>query len=345
MRIHIAYADFPHEMNTSIWRCFIPYYALLERGHKVTISHYSVDEPDGIDAILIERNVFDRGLQKRMKKLKRDRVKVVVTFDDAYHLMPGYYKQKQNWTTQLLDDFRHGLELASVVIAPSELLCRDYDRYCKQIKYVPNYYDKSIYHIESRQRRDGFNIFWSGTTHYHSIKDSGVLDGLGEVCCDNRNMNVVVACPDGRVISLLERHVPHDQIVNIDLSKGAVVSGKVDLSLHSLLSWINIDHFSSIIGQFADLGIAPLCGEYDRRRSWVKAVDFAVHGLPFLATDYEPYQGVGATLVDNGNWGQALQSMVSDNSLRELSASSLGMGLAGMSIQDNIEVYEEVLGV
>ena len=63
-----------------------------------------------------------------------------------------------------------------------------------------------------------------------------------------------------------------------------------------------------------DIGVAPLSGPYDQRRSWIKGIEYLLGGIPWVATTGEPYGDIAdlGTLVPNGveAWEDALESKI-----------------------------------
>jgi len=108
--------------------------------------------------------------------------------------------------------------------------------------------------------------------------------------------------------------------------------------------WTPLDKYADFVARTADIGIAPLAGEYDRRRSWVKATEFGLLGLPLVASNLEPYWGTGALLVRNepDDWYDLLKDLVANPPLRKRMARPLQEFVATQAMQDNIKVYEEL---
>ena len=54
--------------------------------------------------------------------------------------------------------------------------------------------------------------------------------------------------------------------------------------------------------------------EYDKRRSRIKSLEYCALKIPWIATDFPPYEGMReyGTLVQNGldNWKKGLEEMV-----------------------------------
>ena len=74
--------------------------------------------------------------------------------------------------------------------------------------------------------------------------------------------------------------------------------------------------------QSFDIGLAPLCGpeyeqgeRYDKRRSWLKAVEYLLTGVPWIGSDgivYEKLDGQGGFVVENSpeTWADGLRRVL-----------------------------------
>jgi hypothetical protein len=97
VRLHIAFADYDSEYNTSVWRCRIPALGLERAGHDVSESHYLDILQYDAEVYLVERNLQDSRLVESVSRLRKAGKRIVVTFDDAYSLMPDYSPTKGSW--------------------------------------------------------------------------------------------------------------------------------------------------------------------------------------------------------------------------------------------------------
>ena len=327
MRIHFAFGDFFQEFNTSVFRAQIPSAELLARGHDTTISHFNflneIEPP--IDAVIVERNLFEPFVIDQIRRFKSLGVKVVATWDDAYALMPETVFSKRTWREGNLHLFNRALKLCTLGITPSKLLCQDYERYCK-MAYVPNYFDESLYEGLQKKSNDGqIGIVWGGNdTHLESVLHSGILDALHHVT--RRNKRVVVHCVSAnpKILRLFQDVLPPAQFRGY--------------------GWMPLEKWPAFVAEHADIGIAPLYGEYDRRRSWIKAVDFGMLGIPLITSDYEPYRDLPVISVKNEveEWQTALRDMILSADWRDEVGARLKDAIQKLSIQKNVGVYEEL---
>lgn len=321
MRIHFAFADSHMEYNTSLFRCLIPAEELRRRGHEVTAAHYStLCEYDHLDACIIERNLFDPELVEQFYRLKDAGTRVIVTFDDAYHLMPFLpddYPSKGTWTPNALSLFRRTLRCADAVIVPSRKLAE-----CYHADYVPNFYDAELYeNVAHTPDPVRIRILWGGNdSHYNGLVGSHVIEALERIC--KRHPEVVVrVVGTSKTLSVFLKHLPRRQL--------------------EVFTWQPLQQWIDVVAD-SDIGIAPLEGEYDQYRSWVKAVDYGVLGIPFVATQNEVYLETGAMLVPNDDWYNALTTLIVNPQARRLAGDLLHCWMEDQSIQKNGHVYEHL---
>jgi len=75
------------------------------------------------------------------------------------------------------------------------------------------------------------------------------------------------------------------------------------------------DQWPRTVASF-DIGVAPLYGPYDQRRSWIKGLEYMLGKVPWVATGGEPYRDIKAygRLLPNGtnNWIEALEFSIAN---------------------------------
>jgi len=98
-----------------------------------------------------------------------------------------------------------------------------------------------------------------------------------------------------------------------------------------------------------DVGIAPLRRHlFNDSKSWIKALEYAAHGIPTVATDYGPYpkfveHGVTGFLADSpAQWLESLTAL-HDMALREDMRQAVFAKAKENTIEENVCLYEEVL--
>ncbi len=315
MKIVYIYADNPQEWNCSEWRCAVPTRA-FRRDRRHMAQMFSIQDftshtaevrtaCEAADIILVQRNLRGPVLPAILHWKARGKV-VVADFDDAYNLMPatnvsyGYWMlgevvgtngQKEKLNPPPLTQFRWGLRLVHAATVPSKRLADDWQAYTP-VYYVPNYIDLEKYENIAPQPHSGLIIGWGGSmSHLQSFTGSGVAAALKRVCRARPQVKVAIHTSDYRVFEQLA--LPPEQKM--------------------LMPWVPYGEWPRQLAQF-DIGLAPLHGAYDDRRSWIKVLEYMVMKIPWVASDspaYADFRSYG-WLVKNtpGAWERLLLDMV-----------------------------------
>lgn len=371
MKILFLYADEATEINCSQWRCIIPAQVINETGeHEARcFSVWDVSKQDFFpqiewaDLIVVERLGWGP-VAEFIRLFKAMGKKVILDFDDAYHLMPSsvsthilwranYTKapkgidpsEADGWGTtrsgkriplvkkfgHILAEFRRTLKMVDAFSTPSELLTADFANLNLKHYVIRNYPDLSRpeWHTKKKDHGQQVVIGWGGSaTHYESFRQSGIISALNQVIRQYPFVRFWI-CAGGQATVELLRLPPEKLVV---------------VHHQPFREWpLILDHF--------DIGIAPLAGKYDDRRSWIKVLEYAAKGIPWLATDAPPYQGCkGGLLVKNKpkHWYRCLMNLIESHELRSNLSSEGQRWARGMGIDDHIGerlgIYEEVLG-
>ena len=355
MKIVFVFADSEEEWNSSEWRCAVPYRAInrsgLHRASLLSIHDFANHTPqaqevcNAADVIVVERNLFGPVLSAIQYWKARDKA-IVANFDDAYSLMPPSNLNYQFWGEGVsrttgekiqpppLTQFKWGLRMVHAAIVPSRRLAEDWQSYTNMF-YVPNYIDLSLYQNVSSEQHEGIVIGWGGSiSHLQSFVDSGVAEALRRVCRARPQVKVMICGNDLRIPKALG--LPAKQVI--------------------LQPWVSYREWPSVLSRF-DIGLAPLAGEYDERRSWIKVLEYLVMKIPWIASEGSPYQEFRSYgwLVKNTSlsWERVLLDVV-DHLVEYKEEASRDAYLTGISkaIDDNIDnilkplamVYQEALG-
>lgn len=319
MNVLYVYADGEHEMNCSKWNCLIPakYINKLE-GHTANTIHINDwvknDEnsqklSSEADIIVVERNYFGDTLTIIQYWKVRGKT-IIGIFDDAYHIMhpmnPSYRfwnygeirgrdregnEKVVNMNPTPIEQFKWGLKLLKGIQVPSVNLAKDWLTHTDTY-FVHNFLDWDKYeNIEPMYPHgdDEIIIGWHGSlSHYSSFVESGVLDALRKIGKKYPHVKVLLG-GDKRNFDNLE------------------VKNKV------FQPYVPEDQFTSLIKSF-DIGLAPLSGEYDKRRSWIKVLEYMALQVPWVATDYITYDELKpyGIVTENGytNWVAALSNAI-----------------------------------
>lgn len=150
------------------------------------------------------------------------------------------------------------------------------------------------------------NLLWRSSLPGRRRSHVGVVVGLvaaGEHKPDLEGLRIA------RVLKAIQDAHDHVSVVMLGL----------DLKLRERYvhaAWVPFDDLLGRVRDF-DIGLAPLVDSpFSRARSDVKLKEYAAAGVPWLASPVGPYVGFGeeqgGLLVDDGDWFDAIDALVSD---------------------------------
>jgi glycosyltransferase involved in cell wall biosynthesis len=320
VKVLYVYADSPKEWNCSEWNCIIPTKSINKTGNHTASAMYinefvknteeSQKQCAEADIIVVERNYFGDTLTM-MQFWKVRNKSVVAIFDDAYDIMHPQNISYNFWTHGELkykespdgpektahmkpppiEQFKWGLNMVKGVQVPSVNLAKDWSKY-NNTYYIHNFLDVDKYmNVEPLypHPKEEIVIGWCGSmSHYASFADSGVVQGLRKVASKYPHVKVLIG-GDKRVFDLLD------------------VRNKV------FQPYVPAEQWTSLL-KTLDIGLCPLAGEYDKRRSWIKALEWMALKVPWIASKYPTYDELHdyGLMTENGykNWAEAITEMV-----------------------------------
>jgi glycosyltransferase involved in cell wall biosynthesis len=358
MKVIYVYADSSLEWNCSEWRCAVPERAINRAGRNnaemLSIADFGENTPaaqalcESADVIVVQRNLFGPVLSAIQHWKARDKV-VIADFDDAYNLMPPDNVSYPFWSQGILNSpdgkpkrmdplpltqFKWGLRLVHAGTVPSKRLADDWQSFT-EMHYLPNFIDLKYYENITYQKHEGVIIGWGGSlSHLQSFSGSGVMTALKRVCRARPQVKVMICGSDRRIVEHLS--LPHDRII--------------------YRPWVPYNEWAQVLANF-DIGIAPLYGSYDERRSWIKVLEYMVMKIPWVASEGPAYQDLRAYgwLVKNtpSSWERVLLDIVDHlgDYKNEASGDPYLFGIS-QSVDENVNkilstyasIYERVMG-
>ncbi len=357
MDIVYVYADTPEEWNCSEWRCAIPARAINKtagnRAQLVWIEDFSLNRPQAraacttADLIVVQRNLFGRVLQA-ISYWQAQGKAVIADFDDAYDLLPETVGAHYFWRRALtpqpgpngqitwrklpfdpLVEFKRGLRLVHATTVPSKQLAADWQD-VTDVHIVPNYLDLEKYIFVQRRPHEGIILGWGGSvSHLDSFTGSGIFRALARIVAVHKEVRVLICGSDTRIFDQLPLPPEH----------------KIYQPFVPFARW------PQVLASF-DIGLAPLHGAYDQRRSWIKALEYMAMKIPWVGTQGAPYHDLAAYgwLVPNdpAAWEHALRTII--DHLEEYRArAALEPYLQGLMLSVDVNVdrilatYEDII--
>lgn len=352
MNILYVFSDKQENWNCGQWTLSFPLKAINATGKHTAkmVSLQAFNENSGLamqfceqaEIIVVQRNFFE-GVLARMQYWK-DRGKVLIaSFDDAYqythpsNISYKFWKQDtltiiQNGVSSehvmapsALEQFKTGLGIVHAATVPSRTLCVDWSGYT-DMYYLPNYIDTSLYtNLPETAHYPGIVIIgWGGSvSHLQSFTDSNILTAFKRVCAARPNVRIMIA-GDKRIIDQVP--VPDKQKIFQD--------------------YVPFDMWPLVMANF-DIGVVPLAGQYDARRSWIKPLELMLEKIPVIATSSPAYieleKYIGMVPNTTSGWANALIDRVDNINFYKTAAAGEAYQFA--MAQDVCKNVDNILGV
>lgn len=353
-----VFADQANEKNCSIWNCYNPSVAInkLGNGNKSHLFHVSEFVQNGpevqkaieeSDIIIVERNLFQDTMTMCAFWTVRNK-SIIGIWDDAYDRMVdtnvsysfwehGEVKlQNDKGETKIsymlpppLTQMKLTLKLLKGAQVVSKKLAEDWGKYTPTY-HVNNYLNMDRYkNAERLYPHDDIFIYWGGSlSHLYSFQNSGVLKALQNITEKYLNVKVLIS-GDKRVFDALQ-----------------LKPGK---KLYS--NFVPEEKFASLV-KTATIGLAPLIGEYDERRSWIKCLEYQILKIPWIASDLCTYAELRdyGILVENTPeaWEYAIAETIDNLPKYQEKANTISYEFAktqdiDLNIHKTLELYQKII--
>jgi glycosyltransferase involved in cell wall biosynthesis len=120
--------------------------------------------------------------------------------------------------------------------------------------------------------------------------------------------------------------------------------------VHASGEWVPIDQYPTMVNKYTDVGVVPLDDiPFNRGKSWLKGLEFAAAGRPFVASSTEPYlelhhgYGLGLMAAKPRDWVKQMRRLHDDADLaEELAATGLETVRTRMTYEENAHRWAEV---
>ncbi len=272
------------------------------------------------DLIILQRNLVHQSVFDAMEYWQGMGKPVAVDLYDAYQMLPWANPAHRFWVDNPehmepppLYMLEEGLRRAGHLIAPNRNLLQDWSHVAKGY-YVPNFARSEWWtqlptRDEAKRKNwalepDKITIGWGGSvSHYDAWWGTGIREAARALCHKYPNLVWVICGNDPRIFEQLP----------------------VPLSQKIMQEGVPPDQWPRMVKGF-DLGVAPLFGPYDQRRSWIKGLEYLLAGVPWVGTAGEPYRdlaGLGTLIANSPQaWEYHLDQKL--RNLRDEQASAQG---------------------
>lgn len=322
--------------TSSEWLCAVPAAVLNRtdtasaRVRAVAAVHIDHSIINWADVVVVERSTF-AVTELAIEVWKSHGKRVLLRFDDAYGVMPKMSSSYGVWHGMGIrgmtgyERFLATLPLFDSYSTPSKLLTEDLLPHHSSGVYIPNRPDMLHFPQPAPLRwlPKRFNLVWGGSMpHRQSWVGSEAADGVNDA---------LRKWPDEYRLLLLCDRPWFPELFKVP---------------YTTFPWVPIQEYRQRLKAVAHIGLAPLHGEYDMRRSWIKVLVYALLGIPWIASDAPPYQDCkGGWLVsdDRVEWEAAIGGIALPENYIDLRREGLQWAW-GEGIAEHIEEWTDWLG-
>ena len=189
----------------------------------------------------------------------------------------GNVSYEAELATHPLEQFKKGLKHLTAATTPSYILSSDWEEETPLFT-LSNYLDAKLYHNAKKHNNDPYIVLGYGASLSHTqiLNWSGIHVALRQILQERDNVRLLIV-GDERLVKQLP-----------------VRRDRVWFSPYT--SWWT---WQKTLKRY-DIGLAPLSGDYDDRRSSLKVAEYLMSGLPFVATKSPVYKKMWH--VDSGRF-------------------------------------------
>ena len=362
MKVLFVFSDSDSEWNCSQWRSLTPSDAINKYGedddHSATLmkvgdfeqfGHPLVQEmTNEHDVIIVQRNLLTEQIHKACDYWRNLGKLVCADLDDDYPRLTPQNPAHRFWLGERalvfkeefgmmpIEALTEGLRHVDALLSPSQLILDDWS------EIVPGYilrnYAQDEWYEGIEQKGlpgpdDDIVIGWGGSvSHYDSWIFSGLVEAMSALFDAFPRVKVKICGNDWRLLQAVEAAWPTGRWIH---QKGVPPS-----------------EWPKQVASF-DIGVAPLAGPeapkselYDNHRSHLKAAEYIICGVPWIASPgpvYEELDGIGGHRVgtnDQVSWFYALGETINLlESRKAASAALMKWGRENLTIQHNVQTY------
>lgn len=288
-----------------------------------TIVVRDVVAPDA-DVVVLQRPL-QANVAQSIPILQAKGVRVVVEIDDDFEHIS---RRNVSWPnvqptlnpTRNRAHLMRACELADLVTVSTPALAKVYGRHGR-VRVIPNCVPAS-YLLIRQEPHDDVYVGWSGSTETHPDDLQVTGGGVARAVAATGAKVAIV----GTGVGVRKR---------LGLAETPLASG-----------WRTLGDYPDAVAQF-DVGIVPLdLTQFNEAKSWLKGLEFAAVGVPFVASSTQQYralkaEGAGLLAETPRHWEGLVKRLVRDEGYREQIAAYGRAAAERWTIEGNVERWTD----
>ena len=290
MIVTYIHSNHPVDQSRVQSRCRNLAYVINRSGyhcaHLLDLDSFVQDTPearqvcDESDLLIIHRYLYGPVIRAVEHWKARDK-KIIVEFDQAVNYLTSDIPSSSFWLNEKsgeadpqggkhqgsvvdpipLEQFKWGLSLVDAAIVSSTRLVIDWLPFT-EVYEVPDYLNTDQYPAFKKANENEIWIGMANHTRFSSIKNSGLLKALENVCRSRPQVKLLL--PDWEYKAGRKLDLPQSQVVTYSSD--------------------SVEEWADILLKL-DLGLIPIHGEYDLRLGRIHPLEFMISKTPWIASD------------------------------------------------------------
>lgn len=256
------------------------------------------------DVIVLQRPTH-RLYAQAVPFYQREGVRVVIEIDDDLAHVPARNEMfGRGHPRHSKDDNYHWLSracrAADAVVCTTTKLAEMYGQ--QRARIVPNYVPARYRTFRQEPHPGPVRVGWAGNMEVHHGDLEAAGRGVARALEGTDATFVLVGAPEQLAHARAELAMP--------------------AARSAATGWFELTDYPQGLA-LLDVGLVPLApGVFNEAKSWLKGLEYAMVGVPFVASDTEPYRalhqhGLGLIAAKPKHWTRAVRQLVTDASFRQ----------------------------
>lgn len=288
------------------------------------------------DVVTVQRNLVSEEIFNSIRYWQGLGKTVVADIDDAYPILPWSNPAHEFWINdpakiEPIKKLEEGIKLCGFLTSPNRLILQDWSHVSKG--YQLQNFARREWWTDLKPRSevkevlgltDRIIIGWGGSvSHYDSFWGSNIFDAAKNIVKHYPQVVFMICGNDPRLYEQLPVHKDNKYFQH----------------------GVEPNKWPGIVKVF-DIGVAPLFGVYDQRRSWIKTLEYGLAGVPWVATDGEPYKDhahLGRMVKNSASeWEYQIESIIKQLPTEQMMAEKRIAHYQQWFIDNQLDLYEKV---